>query len=171
MFHEWTSAVLPALHERLTLALNHVLAGEPRACSKLAPHAGKLVELRPTGTPWPGLPALPPARWRISAAGLLEAMAPDEGGPAALVLGLPMDSPLAAAQRMLAGQAPQVGIEGDAQLAADAGWLIENLRWDFAGDLERWVGPAVAHELERGARAVADALRGLAARAAGAARQ
>lgn len=171
MFHEWTSAVAPALHERFTLALNHVLVGEPRACARLAPHAGKLVELRPSGSPLPGLPELPPARWRISAAGLLEPLAPTEGGPAALVLGLPMDAPLAAAQRLFSGQAPQVSIEGDAQLAADAGWLIENLRWDMAGDLERWVGPAVAHELERAGRAVAAALRGLAARAAGASRQ
>lgn len=171
MFHEWTSAALSALHERFTLALNHVLAGEPRACSKLSPHAGKLIELRPAGSPWPGLPALPPARWRVSAAGLLEPLAPDEGGTAALVLGLPMDAPLAAAQRLLSGQAPQVSIEGDAQLATDAGWLIENLRWDLAGDLERWVGPAAAHEIERAGRAVADALRGIAARAAGAARQ
>lgn len=171
MFHEWTAAVLPSVHERLTLALNHVLAGEPRACARLVPHAGKLIELRPTGTPWPGLPELPPARWRISAAGLLEPLAPTEGGAAALVLSLPLEAPLAVAQRLLAGQAPQVAIEGDAQLAADAGWLIENLRWDMAADLERWFGPAVAHELDRAGRAVAQALRGLAARAAGAARQ
>lgn len=171
MFHEWTAAVLPALHERFTLALNHVLSSEAHACARLATHAGKVIELRPAGAPLPGLPALPPARWRVSAAGLLEPLAPTEGGAAALVLGLPLDAPLAAAQRMFAGQAPQVSIEGDAQLAADAGWLIENLRWDMARDLERWVGPAVAHELERAGRGVASALRGLAARAAGAARQ
>jgi hypothetical protein len=36
---------------------------------------------------------------------------------------------------------PPVDIEGDAQLAGDVNWLMQNLRWDVAADLERLFPP------------------------------
>ena len=42
--------------------------------------------------------------------------------------------------RMVGGEAPAVQIDGDAQLAGDVNWLLLNLRWDVAADLER-LGP------------------------------
>ena len=44
--------------------------------------------------------------------------------------------------RALAGERPPVDVQGDAALAADVNWLIDNLRWDVEADLERAsVGP------------------------------
>lgn len=168
MLHEWTAALLPALHERITLALNHVLAAEPIAGQRLAPHAGRVVEVR-TRTPQlsmaPWLPALPPARWRITPAGWLEALHPEEPAEPGLVLQVALDAPADLMQRVLGGRPPEVTIEGDAQLAADAAWLVENLRWDAEADLERLLGPAAAHQIGTAGRAIAASLRAMLARA------
>ncbi|RZU02277.1 hypothetical protein [Rivibacter subsaxonicus] len=165
MFQEWTAALLPALHERVTLALNHVLASEPAAGRRLAAHAGKVVEVCPQGAPAP-LPPLPPARWRITPVGWLEAIQPHEAGEPALVLRVSLASPLDLVQRMLAGRTPEVAIEGDAALATDAAWLVENLRWDAEADLERVLGPAAAHQIGSVGRGIARALRSMLARPA-----
>jgi ubiquinone biosynthesis protein UbiJ len=45
----------------------------------------------------------------------------------------------------MAGKPPPVKIEGDVQLAAELGWLAENLRWDAEEDLSRLIGDAPAH--------------------------
>ncbi|MDE1950490.1 MAG: hypothetical protein KGI35_17870, partial [Burkholderiales bacterium] len=76
-------------------------------------------------------------------------------------LGLRIDAsnPAALFARLLAGERPSVAVEGDAQLAGDVNWLLENLRWDVAADLERLFGPVVAQQLHRVGRAVAAALR------------
>jgi ubiquinone biosynthesis protein UbiJ len=160
MFHELTATLLPALHERVTLVLNHVLASEPAAGKRLAAHAGKVVELSPQGLAAP-LPALPPARWRITPVGWLEALGPQETDSPALVLRMSMASPLEMMQRLLAGQAPEVVIEGDAALAADAAWLVENLRWDVEADIDRVFGPAVAHQVGSVGRGIARAMRAM----------
>ena len=65
----------------------------------------------------------------------------------------------ALALQALGGQMPPVVIEGDANLAADVDWLLKNLRWDVADDLQRLFGPGVAHELHRLGSGLADALR------------
>ena len=52
----------------------------------------------------------------------------------------------------MAGKPPPVKIEGDVQLAAEIGWLAENLRWDFEEDLSRVVGDVPAHALADAAR-------------------
>ena len=46
--------------------------------------------------------------------------------------------------RALGGTPPPVQIDGDAQLAGDVNWLLLNLRWDVAADLERLFGPTPA---------------------------
>ena len=51
--------------------------------------------------------------------------------------------------RMLGGEPPPVQIDGDAQLAGDVNWLLQNLRWDVAADLERLFGPVVAQQLHQ----------------------
>jgi ubiquinone biosynthesis protein UbiJ len=65
----------------------------------------------------------------------------------------------------LAGERPQVGIEGDSALATDVSWLIDNLRWDIEDDIARVIGQAPAHELARAAAVVSagfrDAVRAL----------
>ena len=61
--------------------------------------------------------------------------------------------------RMLGGERPAVQFEGDAQFAADVNWLLANLRWDIAGDLESVFGPVVAQQLHQLGSAVAGALR------------
>ena len=68
-------------------------------------------------------------------------------------------NPAALAFQALSGQMPPVVIEGDASLAADVDWLLKNLRWDVADDLQRLFGPSVAHELHRLGAGLSRALR------------
>jgi ubiquinone biosynthesis protein UbiJ len=67
-----------------------------------------------------------------------------------------------------------VGIAGDAALAADVSWLMDNLRWDAQDDLARLIGDGPAHELARiggrlaaGLRDAVGTLAGLAGRGGG----
>jgi len=148
MLDALNALVAPAAMERLTLALNHVLAAEPAATQRLLPHRGRRIalELRQ----WPGwLPQPPVLAFAITPAGLLEwcrdavpagadlHVAIDAGNPAGLALG------------WLSGRSPTMDVQGDAALAGDVQWLADNLRWDVEADLERLFGPAVAHQLAR----------------------
>ena len=69
-------------------------------------------------------------------------------------------SPLALAQTVLAGAKPPVEIQGDVQLAAEIGWLVDNLRWDLEEDLSRLFGDLVAHRIASAGRMLVQALRG-----------
>ncbi len=161
MLRSVPSLVLPALQARLVLLVNHVLSREPVAMQRLKPHAGRRVRVEAQGAP-PWLPALPAALVLVTPAGLFEL--DDAGAPAAVPdLQLRLTLPDAGqALAALAGElAPRVQIEGDAVLAADIHWLVDNLRWDLEADLAAAVGPAVAHQVMRAGRAVAAALRGL----------
>ena len=129
--------------QRLVLFLNHVLLQEKQAQERLVRQKGRVVHLR-----W-GLFAMDLI---VTPAGLAD-RAPALSKPD-LVLSVVAESPLAVAQSVLAGKTPTVKIEGDVQLAAEIGWLAENLRWDAEEDLSRLVGDAPAH-------AVADAGRRL----------
>ena len=75
-------------------------------------------------------------------------------------------NPALLAARALAGEPAAVQIEGDAQLASDVNWLIQNLRWDMAADLERFFGPLVAQQLAQLGRSAASGLRAALAGAA-----
>ncbi len=141
--------VAPALAERLTLLINHVLASEPVAGDRLRAHAGRSVQL--VLESWPALlPPPPPLAWRVSAAGLLEWIGGDPL-PAGIDLSLRLDAsnPAALMFGAIEGAMPTVQIEGDAQLAGDVNWLMQNLRWDVAADLDRLFGPAVAQQLHQ----------------------
>ncbi len=156
MLHNLQALMAPALMERLTLVVNHVLSAETIAMQRLTPHAGKRMQLVLEG--WPRLlPALPALAFCVTPAGLVE-WAPDDG-PADLRAALDASNPAALALRGLSGQAPLLRIEGDAALAADVDWLLHNLRWDVADDLERLFGPAVAQELQRLGSGLAGSLR------------
>ena len=149
----------PAVLERMTLVLNHVLGSETVATDRLRPHAGRTLALQLTG--WPSLLPRPPAlAWRVTPAGLLEWCGSAQGAPSDLSVNLDAANPALLLARMVGGEAPAVQIDGDAQLAGDVSWLITNLRWDVAADLERLFGPVVAQQLHRLGSALAGALRG-----------
>ncbi len=130
---EW---VVSETQQRLVLFLNHVLMQEKEARDRLARKKGSVLHIR-----W-GLFALD---LLITPAGLLDKAAlnakPD------LLIAVAADSPLALAQSVMAGKSPPVKIEGDVQLAAELGWLFDNLRWDYEEDLSRVLGDVPAHAL------------------------
>ena len=139
--------------QRLVLLLNHVLLQEKQAQDRLLRQKGRVVHLR-----W-GLFAIDLI---VTPAGLVD-RAPAFSKPD-LVLSVAAESPLVVVQSALAGKAPPVKIEGDVQLAAEIGWLAENLRWDAEEDLSRLIGDAPAHALADGGRRLAAGLKQLLAK-------
>lgn len=159
MLHSLNAMLAPALMERVVLVVNHVLDAEPVATQRLRAHAQRVIELRLQG--WPSLLPAPPAlAFRVTPAGMLE-WCGGEPLPVNADLRVQVDAanPLALMARAMAGDKPAVSIDGDAQLAADVNWLLVNLRWDIAADLERMFGPAVAQPLHRLGSALARGLR------------
>ena len=159
--------------ERLVLLVNHVVAAEPAAVERLRPHAGRTMKIELSG--WPTLlPAVGPFTFRITPAGLVEWLAGAAAGSADLVVAFDAVNPALALTRVVAGERPQVTVSGDATLASDVDWLIDNLRWDLQDDLARFVGAMPARQIARvggwfaaAMREGARALRELARRAPG----
>ena len=148
--------VVDETQQRLVLFLNHVLMQEKEAQDRLARKKGSVLHIR-----W-GLFALD---LLITPAGLL-----DRASPAAkpdLLMAVAVDSPMALLESVMAGKQPPVKIEGDVQLAAELGWLAENLRWDFEEDLSRVVGDIPAHAMADAARRVGQAVKSFLASAPG----
>jgi len=134
--------------QKLVLFLNHVLMQEQEAQNRLLRKKGSVIHIR-----W-GIFALD---LLVTPAGLL-----DRAGPGAkpdLVLAVAAESPGVVLQSVLAGKAPPVKIEGDVQLAAEIGWLADNLSWDVEEDLSRLIGDAPAHTLASLARQALAGLR------------
>lgn len=166
------SGASPWAFERLTLLINHVLSSEPVACDKLRPHAGRVLLVRWVAGPGVRLPAwldaplglhngLPPALlWRVTPAGLLEwqSVSSPHDGAAALRLTVTLPPPWTAAWRAVRGERPEVAIEGDAQFAEAAAWLVKNLRWDIEDDVARWLGTTPTALLRSTAEAAREAL-------------
>ena len=134
--------------QRLVLFVNHVLMQEKQAQDRLLQQKGRVVQFR-----W-GLFAIDLI---VTPAGLTD-RAPALSKPD-LVLSVAAESPLSVVQAALAGKAPPVKIEGDVQLAAEIGWLAENLRWDAEEDLSRLIGDAPAHTLADAGRRLASGLK------------
>lgn len=162
-FKPAADAVFRAAQARGVLWANHVLKSAPAATERLKAHTGRTLRVELEGA-WnqPG-----PTVLAITPAGLLEQI--DEGRVADLTLHVDASAPLEQAQRLARGEQPRVAIEGDAALAADVSWIIANVRWDVAADLERAFGPTAADVLVRaggmaaeGARMAADGLRSVA---------
>ena len=122
--------------QRLVLFLNHVLMQEKEAQDRLARKKGSVLHIR-----W-GLFALD---LLITPAGLLDKASIDAKPD--LLITVAVDSPMSLLQSAMKGRPPPVKIEGDVQLAAELGWLAENLRWDFEEDLSRVLGDVPAHAL------------------------
>ena len=120
--------------QRLVLFLNHVLMQEKSAQNRLLRQKGRIAHMR-----W-GLFAIDLV---VTPAGLVD-RAPPFSRPD-LVISVAAESPMVVIQSALSGKAPPVTIEGDVQLAAEIGWLAENLRWDVEEDLSRLIGDAPAH--------------------------
>jgi len=159
MLQSLNALLAPALMERLVLVINHVLAAEPAATQRLRAHDQRVIELQMQG--WPSLlPAPPVLAFRVTPAGMLEWCGGDAPAAADLSVRVEASNPLWLMARAMAGDKPAVAIDGDAQLAGDVNWLLQNLRWDIAADLERLFGPAVAYPLHRLGSALAQALRG-----------
>lgn len=169
MLHSLNALLAPALAERLTLVINHVLGSEAVATERLRVHAGRTLAL--TLGNWPALlPAPPQLCWRVTPAGLLEwcgSAADAPAAPADLALRVDAANPALLIARALAGEQPAVQIDGDAQLAGDVNWLLQNLRWDAAADLERLFGATAAQQLQRLGTAVAGGVRAALKGAAG----
>ena len=157
MLQNLNALLAPALMDRLVLVVNHVISAEPQAMQRLRAHRGRVLQLDLMQLPRL-LPALQPLAFKITPAGLVEWSR--DPVDADLRVRLDAANPAALALQALGGHMPPVVIEGDATLAADVDWLLKNLRWDVADDLQRLFGPAVAHELHRLGGALARALRG-----------
>ncbi|MEP7282617.1 MAG: hypothetical protein ABI696_11620 [Rubrivivax sp.] len=169
MLQALQNLLAPAVMARLTLVINHVLEAEPAALQRLRPHAGRRIELQPQA--WPSLlPAPPRLAFVVTPAGLLEwtgaqpgapgsAAPPPAVPPAELTVRFDASNPARLLADALAGATPAVDIDGDAQFATDVNWLLQHLRWDVEADLERVVGPTVAHPLASLGGALARGLR------------
>lgn len=157
MLHTLHQMLAPAVMQQLTLLLNHVLGSEEVARQRLLPHAGKVLQIEAAGWP-PLLPPLPALAWRVTPAGLLEWCGGQVPGEVELRLRVAADNPALLAVRVAGGQMPAVEIAGDAGFAADANWLMQNLRWDLAADLERMLPPPLAAALVQAGSGLAGAL-------------
>ncbi|HZE90121.1 MAG TPA: hypothetical protein VE029_00210 [Rhizobacter sp.] len=147
-----------AAMQRITLALNHVLSSEPVAAQRLRPHAGRSIQLHLAN--WPALlPKLPELTFAVTPAGLLDWV--DHEAPPLIDLQLTLDAsnPAKSLMQGLAGERPHVEVVGNAQLAADVSWLLDNLRWDVQDDLARLVGTGPAREIARFGSLLAAGLR------------
>jgi ubiquinone biosynthesis protein UbiJ len=133
---------------RLVLLLNHVLQQEPEALARLKRQSGRVALVQ-----WRTLTL----QLAATPAGLLE-LASQDAVPD-LTLAVTQTSPFELAQQAMAGEKPEVRIEGDVQLAAELNWLVDHVRWDIEEDLSKIVGDVAAHRLGEVGRSVASALR------------
>jgi ubiquinone biosynthesis protein UbiJ len=158
MLHTLHSMLAPAVMERVVLVLNHVLAAEPAATARLAAHAGRVIDVKLEG--WPSLlPPAPALAFAVTPAGLLDWLGLEAPASSDLRVFVEASNPAALVARALAGEPPEVTVEGDAALAGEVHWLIQNVRWDVEADLERVLGPLAAPPLVRLGSALAKALR------------
>ncbi|RYX90886.1 MAG: hypothetical protein EOO28_27865 [Comamonadaceae bacterium] len=129
--------------QRLVLFLNHVLMQEKEAQDRLMRKKGSVIQAR-----WGvfGIDLL------VTPAGLFDRAAP--GSRSDLTVTVAGDSPMVVVQSVMSGKAPPVKIEGDVQLAAELGWLAENLRWDLEEDLSRLLGDIPAHAIADAGRRI-----------------
>ena len=125
-----------------SLALNHLLEREPWAKERLAPFAGRTVELR--NPPFPAL------RFVILPGGRVEAGGEDP----ALTVTLKPDA-LVNLVRGPEHFMRSLAVAGEPGLAAEVMALARHLRWDAEEDLSRLVGDVAAHRLAQAGRGLA----------------
>ena len=158
MFEAMKALAERSAMERVVLLLNHVISAEPQAMERLRAHAARTLRIELED--WPAiLPAPAPIGFRITPPGLVEWIESPGVAPPDLRVAVDAANPALAFARFVAGERPEVRVEGDAAFASDVNWLIENLRWDVEDDLARLVGNVPARELARFGKAIAQAMR------------
>ena len=158
MWHSLDSLVGTQVRARVVLLVNHVLAREPVAVQRLRAHAGSRLRIELTDQP-PFLPPWPAMTLAVTPAGLFDLEESPVEAETRLAVRVAAPDP-ARMLALIAGDArPDVHLEGDAALAADMNWLVENLRWDIEADIAELVGPAAAHLLANAGRGLVAALR------------
>ena len=126
--------------------INHLLAQESWAQSKLATHAGK-VACFDTG--------VITVRLSVTTDGLVEAATPDMP-PNVSIRAKFSDLPLIAQNRERAFS--YVKIDGDADFANTISQLSQSLQWDAAKDLSKWIRDIAAVRVVSGTKAVAETI-------------
>lgn len=160
MLNTLKALAAPAVMQRLTLLLNHVLSSETAATYRLKTHSGRRIVVHLDR--WPTLlPPVPPLAFLVTPAGLLEwqDVAVPDASPADLQVTVDASNPALMMVKGLAGNRPKIDISGDAAFAGDVNWLLENLRWEIQDDLARVVGNVPARELSRFGGFIAAAFR------------
>jgi ubiquinone biosynthesis accessory factor UbiJ len=122
--------------------LNRLLEAEDWARLRLAPFAGRTVELR--------APPFPTLRLRILERGTVEA-----GGAEPDLSMTFKPEMLVALARGEEHALRAVEVHGDAKLAAEVLVLARHLRWDAEEDLARVIGDVAAHRVAQAGRAFA----------------
>jgi ubiquinone biosynthesis protein UbiJ len=123
-----------------SLALNHLLEGEPWARERLARFAGATVEVR--NPPFPAL------RFRILSNGKLDA-----GGAEPVLIVTLKPEALVNLARGPEHFLRSIDVVGDPALAAEVMVLARHLRWDVEEDLSKLFGDVAAHRLAHSGRA------------------
>ncbi len=123
-------------------AINRVLGDYPKACARLAPHAGKRCRFE-----------MPPlaVELRVTPAGRVEPVGAGAEGEPDLVFEIPASALPALARDRDAGM-QRARFTGDGELAQLVAELARELRWDAEEDLSRWIGDPAAHRVAGGAR-------------------
>ena len=127
-------------------AINHLLASEPWAQTKLAAHAGKVARIDA------GLLDL---NLKVAGDGMLEAASSGVCPNVTIHLKL-SDLPLMAQNRERAFS--YVQIEGDADFASTIAQVAQSLRWEAEEDLSKIIGDIAARRMVFAGKTVADAV-------------
>jgi ubiquinone biosynthesis protein UbiJ len=160
----WSSLAVPAVQERLVLLINHVVSREPVAMQRLLKIRGRAVVLHLAG--WPSLlPPAPDLVLGVTPAGLFERLESAPGD--ALRIEIDASNPVQFALAAMGAERPRVTVQGDAAVAGELNWLIENLRWDIEDDLAGIVGPVPARQLTRTAQVAREGVAALVKTVAG----
>ncbi len=139
----------PIMQKKFVLLLNHLLSTEPIAMERLHRHQGKTILLRPHAFPAlleMFMPELPTFAMAITPAGLLD-WRDDKLSNPDLEVTLDASDLMALASTWMDKAQPPLRLIGDAQLATDINWLVENIHWDVSVNLEPAFGPQMAMQI------------------------
>lgn len=164
MLPSWSSLAVPAVQDRLVLLINHVVSREPVASERLTKLSGRAVVLHLAGWP-PLLPPAPDLVLGVTPAGLFERLEAAPGD--ALRIEIDASNPMQFALAAMGAERPRVTVQGDAAVAGELNWLIENLRWDVEDDLAGIVGPLAARQMTRTAQVIRESMAALVKTVAG----
>jgi ubiquinone biosynthesis protein UbiJ len=145
------------VQNRLLLLVNHVLSQEPEAMRRMARHAKKRVQLDAAGFC---------IAWAITPVGLFTQADPFNATEPDLRIAVRETQWSELLKTVASGTQPEVKIFGDVLLAAEIGWVRDNVRWDIEADLARFIGDVPAVNLTRFTRSIISTLKQFAKRTA-----